>query len=807
MKIKRVMKKIVALGTGITMVGATLLGALAAADLSQYPSPLFIKEGKFDGIIVVGDVAAAEDVVGAIDIATSLQYASKTTVSTGGTGVTTTVEGDAFQITKSGDKLNLGEQLSGSGSRGGPITVVDKSNLKALADGVISNSKGTFNYNQYIDMPDSASVAYATDTDQNDDPAMYLKFSDANKVYTYRLSFPTALRTDVVTTATASDVDHWKDLDNKKMTMMGKEYTIISSDNSTGTLTLMGGTVLDTLSEGETKTYTINGVDYEVEVTIIADTNVLFKVNGEVTDKMQEATTYKLKDGTEIGVKTLLSQNFAGGSRMVEFYLGASKVLIADKNFAAAGSRGTLTVGTESQSGVSADVVASASGTETRISKIEIMWNATDDYYVPLAGKLSERLPSSDKGRLFLENLDFKFAGVDFGTPEKLELKSAATNKYRVTMPTKTGGDLNFYAFYTDGGNLCNLGKDDTHKIVTTVNTNVTQNGEFIVSSNKFSHLIEVDSFDLSNTKVKFKDVGTGDSFEVSTVSGVGTMYLDGFAYNFQVYYTPKQLKITDSTMGSDGAVLYTPGEARVKLVDNGTRCYFNVTEDAKGHEDSTSKIISIVTWLNPYTSSSVPMNIGAPAVAPADTFFSLQTWDSKNNFQSAYTSYGTYVEYDTNPDQDAVVFNYPSKEAEVQAFMTSGVTTISSAAGGAGTITTVTPIQVGTAKLASEVKDIAAQNMIVVGGPCANAVSAKLMAVEQAYPACAAGFTEGKAMIKLYEQGTNVALLVAGATALDTRRACRALVDYGTYAAMLKGKEVQVSGTALTDISVTAVG
>jgi hypothetical protein len=799
MEIKRVMKKVVALGTGATMVGATLLGALAAADLSQYPSPLFVKDGKFDGIIVVGDTAAGEDVVGAIDIATSLQYASKTVVSGTGTGVTSTVEGDAFKIAKSGDKLNLGEQLSGSGARGGPVTVVDKSDLKALTDGTMSNSKGTFTYNQYLDMPDSASVVYDIDSDQNDDPALYLKFNDDNKVYTYRLSFPTALRSDI------DAQDDWKDLDNKKLNLLGKEYTIIGTDNSTGTLTLMGGAVLDTLSEGETKTYTINGVDYEVEVTIIASTDVLLKVNGEVTDKMQEATTFKLKDGTEIGVKTLLAQDFAGGSRLVEFYLGASKVEIVDNQFAS-GSAGTLTVGSESVSGVTADIVASGTASEVRISKIEVMWNATDAYFVPVGGKLSDRLPSGEKGKLFLENLDFKLAGVEFGVPEKIELKPAATNKYRVIVPTKTGGDLNFYAFYSDASAVCFLGKDAEHQIITAKNTQVGQNDMFIVSSNKFSHLIEVDAFDSANTKVKFKDVGTGDTFEVSTVNRRGTMYLDGFAYNFAANYNAKHKNITDATMGSDGAVLYTPAEAKVQILKNqtGTVCYLNVTEDASGHEDSTSAVYSIKTMIeDPGTGSNQPINIGTPTTA--DTYFSLQSWDSKNNFQSAYTSYGTYVEHDTNPDQDSVTFNYPTKEAEVDAYITSGVTKITQVAGGEGSTTTITPIQVGTAKLASEVKDIAAQNMIVVGGPCANAVARQLMGVELA--TCTQGFTEGKAMIKLYEQGTKVAMIVAGYSALDTHRASRALADFGTYASMLKGKEVQVSGTSLTDISVTAVG
>jgi malate/lactate dehydrogenase len=119
---------------------------------------------------------------------------------------------------------------------------------------------------------------------------------------------------------------------------------------------------------------------------------------------------------------------------------------------------------------------------------------------------------------------------------------------------------------------------------------------------------------------------------------------------------------------------------------------------------------------------------------------------------------------------------------------------------------TSVNAIPVGTAKLASEVSNVASQNMIVVGGPCANSVAATLMNRAQSWPACGEGFEEGKAIIKLYENGNRVAMLVAGATALDTRRASRVLADHTAYS--LSGMEMQVVGTSTTfsDTVVSAV-
>ena len=112
--------------------------------------------------------------------------------------------------------------------------------------------------------------------------------------------------------------------------------------------------------------------------------------------------------------------------------------------------------------------------------------------------------------------------------------------------------------------------------------------------------------------------------------------------------------------------------------------------------------------------------------------------------------------------------------------------------------------IQVGTAKLDSDISDIAAQNLLVVGGPCANSVAATLMGNPSD---CAEGFVDGEAILKLWSQDNgNVALLVAGYSAADTRRASKVIANYKDYAEELKGDEVKVKGTTLSDITVSMV-
>ena len=150
MRIKKAIKKIVALGAGASMVGATMFGAMAA-DLSTYPDP-FVMDGEFNAMIVVGETAATQDVLGAIDIATSLQFASKTEqLVEGGTAVT--LEGDAYRIDKSSDFLEFGEELDTILGESGSV---GENELAGLAGGSISNDKGTFSYDEYVTPPSNA---------------------------------------------------------------------------------------------------------------------------------------------------------------------------------------------------------------------------------------------------------------------------------------------------------------------------------------------------------------------------------------------------------------------------------------------------------------------------------------------------------------------------------------------------------------------------------------------------------------------------------------------------------------------------
>lgn len=91
---KKTVKKITAVLTGATMLGATIMGA-AAMDLGDYPEPLIV-DGVWNGKLVFGANAAAEDIAGAAALAANLQKYSRVPVSLG-SGVISVEGGYEFE--------------------------------------------------------------------------------------------------------------------------------------------------------------------------------------------------------------------------------------------------------------------------------------------------------------------------------------------------------------------------------------------------------------------------------------------------------------------------------------------------------------------------------------------------------------------------------------------------------------------------------------------------------------------------------------------------------------------------------------
>ncbi len=849
MKVKKVIKRIVALGTGFSMLGATMFGAMAA-DLADFPAP-FVKDAVFDAKIVIGEAAAPSDVVASIDIANKLQF-SMTKEGTVQGGADITMTGDSVKVSKSTNKLELKEVMSNV------ITTVTSSDLKALADGSIDNDFGTHKYTQVIEVP-SAYVTFATDPDNlwtevDDIPAEYLYFPSSSKSYEYKIAFSPALKSDHKADSGSAGAGYLEDIRGKKITMLGKEYKILKADHDDTeqiSLTLMSGAQTDLLEEGATKTYTIEGVDYEITASTITTSEVQFVVNNELTSTLTDGDTYRLTDGTEIGVSDIL-ENEAGeaaGGDKVEFSIGAQKIVIDDANTGNTLYDATVTIGSEDLSYVTVDIITSSdggttNGADVKISDLKIKYTPSQNLYVPKGMGLAEVADKveGEEGNVFLSGFDIVFEGFESPVTEDIKLSPSGTQAYKLTWKNANGQEYNDEVFAVDASNSVGIGiySGGFKRLELNESNAIVKNDYFAVSKNGYSHIMKYVSVKNSTSVLRVKDMATGGKvYEVTLAAktggyGQGNLNMDGNTFIVNVTYaatvatntlyvdmdgdtafddtilegTASDQRTTDCTgTPSTSTGLVTQYDACISFVQSGAGVNSTIRLTTEKTENTKYNTTSIrVYWDS--SNSEITINSTADLTQFNWDFggaSGIQIGDETN--YEMYDGYGTKGYYKKpSTGQKSFTWTYPDSQVTAAVFYKSGMTAASSV-GGIKTAEIVR-IDVGAAVLDTDPSVLGketTQNVIVVGGPAVNRAAAVLLG--KTYPTYGAdsGVPENAALIKLVENGANVGLVVAGWTAQDTQRASRVVANSDKYV-NFKGMEVKVTGTSLTDMVVNTV-
>ncbi len=823
MEVKRMVKRLFAVGTGVAMLGATAMGALAA-DLGNYPG-MFVSDGTFDGYLVVGENAKPIDNLAMTDIATSMKVASTT-----GT-TTTTIEGDAWEVESGTDKMEFTESIGPSG--GGVVDFMDNDDLAALADGSLKNSLGTFKYEQFIHF-DKPVVNITYEEDEDDVTALFLKVLTGQPFARYELDFLEAAESDI----DSSDSYELDDFKGKTITFLGKTFNIVSALSDLGgdkvSMILMAGSVADSLLEGETKTYDISSIEYEVALSF-TDSNdrAKFTVNGETTNLMEEGETFTLADGTVLGLSEVLYQNYAGGIHSADFYLGADKITIEDDAINTSTSTDQLKVNAETIDGADiwitgANLDNADSATEDgklEIDSIEINMTSQDDYFIGVGETLLGQPELDEKDLVFTQNWDLRFEGMADVATSMISVKDKSGEKaYELTFTNTAGNEIKVPIAYATAATSARAGDQNDRLLWNT--TNIGDEQFFILNDDtdedSVTNLIQYKGANVGSeeTKLKFKILGTGETVErtanVGASTVTGTLKLSGTTFsianttlgsadNFNISVTGGQQLGVRLGTGWASNKFFAKGGAVIHLVDHNASVdtnglFFNISlidsDMTNDVIDATGNGIAdnlpyIVFGANINASSTeVDMTQlgGMTVVSPDD--------DEDNSY--AYSANGAWIKYNSpsgsGANANTLEVDWPTEMRKALVYVTSGATATTTAAT-AGDLVPVTVVDA--TKLDSEVASAGAQNLIVVGGPCVNTVAAELLG----NPAdCTEGFTPGKARIKLVESGTNVAMLVAGYSGADTRLAGKVIAH---RAGELSGEEVEVEGTTYSDATI----
>ncbi|MDD5182297.1 MAG: hypothetical protein PHC66_03945 [Candidatus Nanoarchaeia archaeon] len=769
-RFKQTIKKIAAIAGGAVMVGATMAGALAALD--SLPQPFVTTAGVFDSYIVVGTLGwnpnaafdgvavsgLARDVAVGIDVGAA--FAQKASSAASGASSTTTVS-EGKLIDAAGNPLNFGDSIFDVDSK------LDKNDIDLLADGTFKDTKGTnkatTDYKQTIDFTDgTGTLLFEKDTDAADKKSTdYLKFVDTSDVwtYTYTLDFETA-----ITMADEADIDQ------NKIKMLGKTYTISESDVTTNLtkMNLLSGAVTATQGEYTTQTYTMNGQTYEIEVLIISDTaptSVKFRINGETTDALGAAETYTLADDTVIGIEEILPNegSEAAGADQVSFYLGANKILLkpTDSNIKV------------NDIEVKDTDVTFTHSAATKLDKVIVSWKVDDTSDLEAGEELEDPVFGAFK---------FVFAGLNSVATEDLAITPDGTDKIQLDTTNKEGDTLSYDVFYANSTGCVFNGESADNPLIIG-NNNVSAVGatsieslkgiRFLYDFDNIAHLVEITDIDQDADKVWFETLDSdgrkGTELAYTDVTNTNFTFLDRDVV-LMLNETAKTIKfvaINDNAGGwsqietEKGAVISFGGIPNTD-VDAGWGS-INIAEvDASATVALVTANVVNCTW----DSTDDEMDIGAPSGV---TLYEKSTADKDN--QHGRTAYGTYFDYYTK-DQKDLAITYPDEEITGKVYVApTGATTTTTATSGAVNVNyfnAATGISRTDADFATAVPT---KNVILIGGPTVNELVSDLATAGKTWTSAEWATKVDTAVIKLVEDayGTYDALIIAGYEAKDT--------------------------------------
>jgi len=750
-------KRISAIATSILLTGMTL-GVAAAA---SYPAP-FVSGGSANVAVVYGTGAgvSALDTIQAGNIQSNLQsYMS------GSTGSSSVVGGDSFKFEKTSTKFQLGKGIRDM--TGTSITLDDMPSL--LADGkYIDENNDEFDYTQKIEVSNITLGLFDDDDYKQDSPTVGYTIPDGRNVLNYTLDF--------------TDEPEMDNLVTTDIPIMGRKYYVLSvgAGSDTGAkLTLLDSAVDTVLAEGESKTLDVDGTSYVVSIDFISATEVKLSVNGESTNSIMEAQTYKLSDGSYLGIKDIMHDTKDGSVSKVEFSIGKGKLVL--------NSGSTVELNEKNVEGLTATVTNT-----TVLQSIQLNWDAEDDLFITEDSSIL--MPGFNAVKL-------SFGGVVFPTKESIKVENSGENNIALkSFPLKDSKE-DITLLYYNGTNYTVIGKESPNNLLVTVASgNLTFDSDtddyFIASwddgNDAESYLMQATNFKTETVdKVTFQyrkdnawvdaktDAKEGDTVKMGNIellvgpvnnTNNNVIVSPGTNVNFHTLYSKEGMKVylpfNSSTSTDAGAI---------NLNSTHYPATFNLIFSEEDKDGNPGKGANITVTLGEDASHEADVDsyaISGNAYSMTGSGAEIESTDVFQNY--AYSALATEVLFDKSSDQETLELVYHGDESYGELYIMSPEASVT---------TGVTDgAQIGEILVKdSEVSSVSSKNLILVGGSCINSAAANVLG--GAY--CGAAFTEatgvgsGQFLIKgvasAYTEG-KIALVVAGYDAADTVNAAKFL-------------------------------
>ncbi len=756
-------KQIATILAGALMVSSTMGFAAAAS----YPNQILDKNV---AVVLGTNGADATDQGVATAISLSLNSAAD-----GLKKVTTVTGGENFTIEKTKDSFNLGEGIFNVLPQG----KLDDKDLKGfLADGVYEDINNTeIDYNQKIYLTNK-SVELIKDKDYKDKQVtLGMHYADNEQVLTYNLTFEDSIETDA--------------LETTDLTIAGKDfYVLTASENK---LELLDASSSSTISQGESTTLSVDGVDYTVSAVIYDDGAVL-TVNGEEAKKLSSGNYDKLKNDVYIVAKEVRSSSKETIKNSVEFAIGKGKITLEDGK--------KVKVNTETEKSLKASVKVNGTG-----SKIGLSWETDKELF--LTGETGYETATMP----IFDSIQLVYTGANFGSAEETTLKP---NDDYVSLETEIlDGSLDLPILYRDNDadkNFTGVGEDSDSLLNTTgtngdafnVTLRESEDTSFVVTYIKddegYTFAFTLDNVDSNTDDEPTVELAylAGDKDNILLEDKSDYVDLDDITLTFVGNQSDENATIEISTSTSGGKVygdrIVTKEGLKIMLPtlsDISSGGIFNHTDWTMifDQEDKDSVIAG-----GPSFNATINCEDKDGIYVTGTTVKVKETLNKDKYLGYSFSELASKVVLDKTGDTNDFQVLYNGEEVSVDLSVVAGGTTSASEIN---------------AVVVNDDADTTGKNLVVVGGNCVNTVARKLLVLEGG-ETCLADFTEktgvanGGVLIQSFENEGNIALLVAGYSAADTVKAevaLKAAKDLDVSA----GKKYVLEDTTAADASLVA--
>ncbi len=586
---------------------------------------------------------------------------------------------DSFEFKGSNDKLEINETF------GNVLSAITSNELSDLKSGEVTTNEGSTNYNQYIRFRDpntSISSPKIMFTKSGEDVVRDFLFIGSgatvtNAFFEYELVFTDGLDSEVKDNTA-------KDYIEKIVTMFNQDYKIIRAKADTSsksiTLELAAGAVFDIIKEGDKKTYSLEGKNYEIELaTVESKDSVRIKINGQEVTNLKEGEKTKIDDKMFFGISSVLVST-SGPQDMVKFYLASTILSLEDSKYDDSNFDTKVSISNDEidNSFIKISASDSDSGKKLKISSIKYRLATPNGIYVKTGEYLSAHL--SDPLSLF-GNWDIKYDSLDTPSTSIISLTPSSNNDEYKLKFTNTEGLVYDAPFVSNKGTF-KLGDDDQDLVIvegsSSTDFNVNLNDYFVLTDSNTktgtTRVLKYEFIDTTTNTLKFQDLSAGQKsvqYGNSTVSGVlGEADLNIGPIKAKIYIqngTNNSLAIAldgDDSVNGEAMDIVTKGGGIIDpgSTNNPSSAYtLALTTQGSQFEESTSD----------QTISFNIESITGNKIGLQSSFTGVSLVDAGDNHFLAMSDYGIKFDlYDLANSAESLTINYPMTQAFAKVFI-----------------------------------------------------------------------------------------------------------------------------------------